>query len=320
MLRILIVKTTSMGDVIHALPVLEDIRTHFPDAIIDWMVEVPFIDLVKANKHVHEVIPVQLRVWRQQGIQYTYRMWRQLRHSLSNRTYDFVIDLQGLIKSACLSCAAKGRRVGPSFCHAREPLASFFYHQHAGWDKQSHAVDRLRQFTAHVLEYPCAEQAVFYESIGFYRDARAQKNSREIWFLHASARPEKKWPVQFWCDLAQRFCVQGYTIVLPWGSFEEKNQAESIAKQSECAVVLPHLSLAALSERMHTAQLVVGVDTGLTHLAAALYLPMVALFLATPAWRFAPKFNPYAIALGDQGVMPSVDEVFDASNMLLKGV
>lgn len=319
MLRILIVKTTSMGDVIHALPVLEDIHAQYPEAIIDWLVEAPFLELVKANKHVNEVIPIELRKWRQKGWKYTYQMWCQLRAKLADRTYDYVIDLQGLIKSALLSCAAQGQRLGPGFWFARESLASLFYQKCAGWDEQAHAVERLRQLTATLLGHPIVGPPVFYDKHMRRQDNEQGLSKREIWFLHGTARIEKKWPVKNWCALAQQFSDLNYTIVVPWGSDQEKQQADKIATEVSSVTVLPRLSLGELAEKMKQARLVVGLDSGLTHLAAAFYLPMVALFLATPKWRFAPRFNPRAISLGDQGSEPSVAEVFEASNRVLRG-
>ena len=318
MKRILIVKTTSMGDVIHALPVLNDIHAHDPTVQIDWMVEEPFADLVRGSRHVHEVVPVNLRKWRKLGIRHTWQQWKQLKAQLSDREYDAVIDLQGLLKSALLACAAKGTRMGPGFSYAKESLASLFYARRAGWDPQAHAVERLRELAAGLLNYSLPGKPVFY-------DIHPQKilpiipRGSEIWFLHATARDEKKWPIVKWRELAHRFSDLGYAVKLPWGSEAERVQAEKIAAGIAHVEVLPGMSLGELRVRLEKAGLVIGVDTGITHLAAAHYLPMVALFFATPAWRFAPRFNPHAISLGDVGREPLVGEVFEAATRLLRG-
>ena len=318
MKRILIVKTTSMGDVIHALPVLSDIRTHDPSVQIDWMVEEPFADLVRGSSLVNEVVPVNLRKWRKQGIRHTWQQWKILQARLADREYDAVIDLQGLLKSALLACAAKGPRMGPGYSYAKESLACLFYKRRAGWDPQAHAVERLRELAAGLLNYRLSGKPLFY-------DIRPQKvlavvpKGAEIWFLHATARDEKKWPLVKWRELAHRFSDLGYAIKLPWGTEEERLQAEKIAAGIAHVEVLPRMSLAELRLRLEHAGLVIGVDTGIMHLAAAHYLPMVALFFATPAWRFAPRFNPHAISLGDVGHQPSVGEVFGAATRLLRG-
>lgn len=318
MKRILIVKTTSMGDVIHALPVLNDIHTHDPSLQIDWMVEEPFADLVRGSSHVNEVVAVNLRHWRKKGIRYTWQQWKQLKARLADREYDAILDLQGLMKSALLACAARGTRMGPGFSYAKESLACLFYKNSAGWDPQAHAVERLRELTAGLLNYRLTGKPVFY-------DLHPQKilpptpRGAEIWFLHATARDEKKWPVVKWRELAHRFSDLGYAVKLPWGSEAEHAQAKKIAAGIAHVEVLPRLALGELRTRLEKAGLVIGVDTGITHLAAAHYLPMVALFFATPAWRFAPRFNPHAISLGDVGHEPAVGEVFEAATRLLRG-
>lgn len=318
MKRILIVKTTSMGDVIHALPVLNDIHAHDHSVKIDWMVEEPFADLVRGNSHVNQVVSVNLRKWRKHGVRYTWHQWVHLKEKLASHEYDAVIDLQGLLKSALLSCAAKGTRMGPGFSYAKESLACLFYKRRAGWDPQAHAVERLRELVANLLNYRLVGKPEFYD-LRPHKSLAATPSGAEIWFLHATARDEKKWPVVKWRELAHRFSDLGYAVKLPWGTELERAQAEKIATGIAHVEVLPSMSLAELRERLGCAGLVIGVDTGITHLAAAHYLPMVALFFATPAWRFAPRFNPHAISLGDIGHEPVVGEVFEAATRLLRG-
>lgn len=319
--RILIVKTTSMGDVIHALPVLHDIRAHNPQMMIDWMVEEPFADLVRANDRVNEIVPVNLRKWRRKGLRYTVQRWKELKASLADREYDLVIDLQGLIKSAVLAKAARGPLAGPGFGYAKEWIAAFFYDKRAGWDPQAHAVERLRELAAALLEYRLSGPPVFYHLAdkSHRPSVRGDHSKQEIWFLHATARDEKKWSLVSWREMAHRMSDMGYTICLPWGSDAERDQAEAIAKGIDHVQVLPRMGLGELQSRLQSASLVVGVDTGITHLAAALYLPLVALFFATPAWRFAPRFNPNSISLGDVGRVPAVGEVYEAATRLLRG-
>lgn len=317
MKRILIVKTTSMGDVIHALPVLDDIHRYDPSILIDWMVEEPFADLVRANSNVNQVVLVNLRKWRRMGLAYTWREWKKLKAFLSDRQYDVVIDLQGLLKSAWLASAAQGPKAGARFGLAKETLACLFYQRRAGFDPQAHAVERLRVLTAELLGYSLQGAPVFYPEMNPKRPLHG--HTRDVWFLHATARDEKKWDLVAWREMAHRLTDMGYQVKLPWGSDAERKQAEAIALGIEHVEVLPKMSLASLRERMSHACLVVGVDTGITHLAAALYLPMVALFFATPAWRYGPRFNPRAIALGDVGRVPAVGEVFEAATRLLRG-
>ena len=320
-----------MGDVIHALPVLHDIQTFDSSILIDWMVEEPFADLVRANPRVNQVVLVNLRKWRKLGIAHTWQEWKKLKAFLADREYDLIIDLQGLIKSALLACAANGPKAGPAWGAARESVACLFYSQRAAWDPQAHAVERLRQLVANLMNYHLVGPPVFYNppvkknvkladsEHDRYLPDQSRSARGEIWFLHASARDEKKWPIVNWRELAHRFSDLGYTIKLPWGSDAERKQAEQIAQGIAHVEVLDHMSLKLLQQKIQHACLVIGIDTGITHLAAALCLPMVALFFATPAWRFAPRFNSNAISLGDLDRVPCVAEVFEAGSRLLRG-
>jgi heptosyltransferase-1 len=208
--------------------------------------------------------------------------------------------------------------MGPGFSYAKESLACLFYSKRAGWDPQAHAVERLRELAAGLLGYRLLGKPVFYD-IAPQKVLPAIPSGAEIWFLHATARDEKKWPIVKWRELAHRFSDLGYAVKLPWGSDAEQQQAEKIATGIARVEVLPRMALGELRLRLERAGLVIGVDTGITHLAAAHYLPMVALFFATPAWRFAPRFNPHAISLGDVGREPAVGEVFEAATRLLRG-
>jgi heptosyltransferase-1 len=316
MKRILIVKTSSMGDVIHALPVVSDIKRVWPDALVDWMVEAPFAGLVGRHSLVHRVVSVNLRAWRKRGLLEVVGQWKRLRADLSQSPYDVILDLQGLIKSAVLAKAAIGSVAGPGFGYAREALAALVYTRRGGWRRNAHAVERLRQLAAVVLGYDVEGPPCFGIKTA---DTYSLPEKPLVWLLHATARQEKKWPEASWRQLAQRLSRMNYTVCLPWGSDQERKAAEHIAIDVPNAVILPKMELHALVDKMSAAHLVVGVDTGLTHLAAALQLPMVALFFATPQWRFAPSFNARAISLGDVGRVPCVDEVFEAAARLMGG-
>lgn len=315
-----------MGDVIHALPVVNDLHAHFPTCQVDWMVESPFADLVRIHPGVRQVVTVDLRAWRKQGVRATWRHWKALRDSLASQQYDYILDLQGLIKSALLACAAPGVRIGAARTHAKEGLASLFYRRTATWDNNSHAVERLRQLAGGLLGYQPAGAPVFYpgrlaptspETAGPPKDSNTQLASPVVWFLHATARPEKQWPQGNWVELGRLFNSEGYRVVLPWGNAAEQAAAQHIAAPLASAQVLPRMPLADLGPQLGEADFVVGVDTGLTHLAAAYYRPMVALFFATPAWRFAPTFNPLASSVGDVGSTPDVQQVWAAAQQQL---
>ncbi|MFN7834423.1 MAG: lipopolysaccharide heptosyltransferase I [Burkholderiaceae bacterium] len=306
MQSVLIVKTSSLGDIIHALPVVHDLTTAFPGIRIDWLVEEAYAELVALHPGVQRVVPVACRRWRRQGIGMLLTQWRQLRTSLRAQSYDAVLDLQGLLKSALLACAADGLRCGPSWQHTREPLATLAYAKRAGWDDSTHVVERLRTLTAGLLGYAWSGAPVFGLPPALGGPEQA------VWLLHATARPEKSWPLASWQALTVRLLNAGYTVTLPWGEEAERVQAEAIAQRRSGVTVLPRMGLAELTAALGTARAAVGVDTGLTHLAGALQLPLLALYFATPAWRYGPKYDLRASSLGGDDRVPTVDEVWAA--------
>jgi heptosyltransferase I len=308
MKRILIVKTTSMGDVIHALPVVEDILQHFPDAHIDWLVEESFADIPRLHPCVQQVFTVAVRRWRKQW--WRCQTWREIsavKRLVTAQPYDVVLDLQGLVKSAVMATWAKGPRHGYDKHSIREPLASYFYPHQYDIAYRQHAVVRMRTLAALALGYAVPQDKPAY---GLVAD---EHHSKEPVFLalHATSRDSKLWPENHWVALGQHFAAQGVHMWLPWASASEQARAERIAAQVPQAVVLPKLSLQQLASQMSQAQFAVGVDTGLSHLAAALDIPIVAIYTDTePAFtgvaggRRAPAVN-----LGGKGKVPTVEAV-----------
>ncbi|MFT3802283.1 MAG: lipopolysaccharide heptosyltransferase I [Burkholderiaceae bacterium] len=310
-MRLALVKTSSMGDVIHALPVVSDIRQALPGAEIDWIVEEGFADLPRLHPGVRRVLPVAIRRWRKSWLAADTRAQiRQAKAAIAAQPYDLVLDLQGLLKSAWIASWARGVRVGFSRRCAREPLAALTYARRYDVDMHAHAIERLRQLAGQACGYPVSGLPRFDLAPPGPRVAAAPAG-RYVVLLHATSRVDKQWPLADWQALAGRLGDRGLAVALPWGSDEERAQAERIAASAPGAVVLPRLSLADCACLLRDAQAVVGVDTGLTHLAAALDRPTVALFAATPAWRFGPYWTPRAVSLGEPGQWPSVAQVLD---------
>jgi len=330
MTRVLIVKTSSMGDVIHNIPVIADIRRERPTVIVDWMVEEAYVDLVRMTRGVSRVIPVALRRWRKTPRDAAVREQRlAFEADLNAERYDLVIDTQGLLKSAILArrarLAAHGLRVGFSFGLAREPLARLFYDRGYGVDTRLHAIERMRALAASALGYslenlglPRFELDVPTVCFDWVADEVADAGYAVL--LHATARPEKSWPVERWIELARRCCAAGIVPVLPAGTDAERLAAETIATAARqgsgvAPLVAPALTLPEVAALLANARVVVGVDTGLLHLAAAVDAPVVGLFGATPRWRYAPYWTTRAINLGsfgELGAQPTVDAVVDA--------
>ena len=323
---ILIIKTSSLGDVIHNLPVINDIRRAVPHAGIDWVVEDLYVDLLRLHPGISNIVPVALRRWRKD--------WRgeanvaergSFRETLRKPAYDIVLDTQGLIKSALIARSARltpaGSRVGFSFGSAREALASFFYDRRYSVDQRLHAVERLRSLAAQTFGYPHAGLPDF----GLKVEPRSFRwlagDAPYAVLLHATSRAEKAWSGENWRALAKRLGESGVVSVFPWGSESERLRAEEYASGIERSRVAPKLSLSEMAALLAGAKAVVGVDTGITHLSAALNVPTVGLFGATPRWRYAPYWTPRAINLGDKGVQPTLDSVVEAlSNLGSLGV
>ncbi len=277
---ILLIKTSSLGDVVHNLPVVSDIRARYPSARVDWVVEEAYRDIVGMHPGVRSAIPVALRRWRSNVLRPAHwREFGQFRHALSGMRYDCVIDTQGLIKSALLARAASGSHHGYAAASAREPLAAKFYDVTHVVPRDLHAVVRNRRLAALALGYalPAAlDYGIAAPAAAGSIDARPY-----CVLLHATSRADKLWPEPAWVRLGGELARQGYDLMLPWGNAAERERSERIARALPSAIVPPALGIPGMASLLASAQAVIGVDTGLTHLAAALGRPVVALYCRT---------------------------------------
>ena len=275
-MKVLVIKTTSMGDVIHTLPALTDAGKNMSGIRFDWVVEKPFAEIPALHPLVDQVIPVQIRKWRKHWFK-TLRSdeWKTFRKAIKAKHYDYVIDAQGLMKSACIARMAQGLRCGLSWKSAWEPLASLFYQRKIVVQPELHAIHRVRALFAGVFGYSFDEHVVEY---GIDRTSLHPADSGYITFLHSTTWATKHWPEAYWCELAKLLTEKGYRIKLPWGNEGEKARAERIAGVHHNIQVLPKLDLVGVAKVLAGSQAVVAVDTGLSHLAAALDVPMISLY------------------------------------------
>lgn len=326
MKKILLVKTSSMGDVIHNLPVVNDILQHFPDAKIDWVVEENFADIPRLHPAVNQVFTVAMRRWRK--ALFNLKTWREIKISkqlLSLESYDYVIDTQGLIKSAIISCQATGQKHGYDKHSIREPFASYFYDVKHAISYQQHAVVRNRTLTALSLGYPAPTQAPDYgisqanQKISALDLTDIQLPEHIFVALHGTSKESKLWPEDHWVQLGQQLAPQ-LVMVLTWASDAELARAKRIAAQVPSAIVLPKLSIANLAAIIAQAKVAIGVDTGLSHLAAALDIPTIAMYTDTNpqltgvmGGNKVPAFN-----LGGKQKTPNVAEVLETLTTIIK--
>ncbi len=312
MKRILLVKTSSLGDVIHNLPVVNDILQHYPEAIIDWVVDESFADIPRLHPQVNQIITVALRRWRKQL--FRRKTWCEICHvirRLSTNQYDAVIDTQGLIKSGIITSLTKGITHGYDRQSIREPLASWCYQQKHHISYQQHAVSRNRSLAALSLNYAIPNHAPDY---GIKASACTDIviNQPYIIGLHGTSRASKLWSTDNWVALGKTLTQKNLNLVLPWANDAEFKRANEIANQLQNATVLPKLNIAELASVIANAQAAIGVDTGLSHLAVALSKPTIAIYTDTdPALTgvMAGNIVP-AVNLGGKGQLPSVDAAF----------
>ena len=279
-MRVLVVKTSSMGDVLHTLPALTDAFNCLPDITFDWVVEENFAQSPAWHFAVDNVIPVAIRRWRKNWFSKSIRQERhQFIKLLREREYDCIIDAQGLIKSAFLiTRKALGTKHGLDRKSIKEPIASWFYDVKHNVPKSMHAIERVRLLFAKSLGYTLPEKIGDYAIARHFLTDLPLDHGQYLVFLHATTRPEKHWTENAWRDLIELVEPSGLKIKLPWGAPHEQRRANRLAEGFEHVKVLPKLSLSQVASVLAGAKAVVSVDTGLSHLTAALDRPNITLF------------------------------------------
>jgi heptosyltransferase I len=318
--NILIVKLSSLGDVIHAMPAVQDLREARPDAAIDWVVERGLAALVRRCEGVRNVIGIGLRRWRRAplGAQ-TASEWRTFRDELRGHSYDAVFDLQGLTKSALVSRAARVVPGGRRFAMANRTEGSS-YEAPTRWladvaipiKPRVHAVTRSRELCARALGYEIPPVLHF----GLRANGQAPDTAGDrpcVALVHGSSRADKCWPQEHWLELGRRLIAQGCELALPHGDDEERERSQRLAQAlGPAAHVWPRLDLGELSDRLGGCAGVVGVDSGLSHIAVALDLPHVQIYNFDTAWRTGPCSGSRRQRAVFAAPTPSVDAVWQA--------
>lgn len=282
-MKVLIVKMSSMGDVLHTLPALTDAAKHIPGIQFDWLVEESFAEIPLWHPQVRRVIPVAFRRMRRTPLRSIFsKEWRDFLKILRQEKYDLIIDAQGLIKSAFISLFAHGKRAGLDKGSAREKLAHIVYQKKVTVNFKQHAVVRMRELFAKVLGYDL-------NTVLDYGITREQFTNSElfpekfVFFFHGTTWVTKLWPVNYWRQLSDMVTQAGMKVCLTWGNEEEKKRAEIIANANANVIVLPKMSLKEVTAHIASAAAIVSVDTGLGHVAAALGAPTISLYGPTDA-------------------------------------
>jgi heptosyltransferase-1 len=336
--KILLVKLSSLGDVLHNLPIVWDLRARLPNAQIDWVVEEAYVHLLEpllsrdGFRGIDRIIPFALRRWKKNLFSLaTWQEFFAFRTMLQSTAYDVLIETQGLIKSAMVCSLAKkspnvviaGLANATEFS-GYESLARSFYNQSVQVPTQCHAVDRSRWVMSLALDWSLIERS---SAPQFYPQEFIKcipKSSLDglrtpyVLCFHSTARDAKRWSNQNWIVLGKDLAARGYQVVFPWGSASEKAISMSLAEQIPGAFVPPAFSIEEAFSVITGAALTVGVDTGLTHLAAVIDKPTVEIYCDSPRWKTEGYWSQKIANVGDIQNPPSPQEVLEASLQLLQ--
>ena len=316
-MRILLVKTSSLGDVIHNLPVAADIARHLPDAEIDWCVEESFADIPRLSPVIRHIIPVAVRRWRKSLLNgATWQEISALRRKLREHAYDAILDTQGLLKSALIARQARGRHLGYDAASAREPIAARFYDAHFPVDRTLHAVVRNRLLAGAALGYTPAALDYGIAAPDIATDWLPTGPLAVL--LTATSRDDKLWPEGDWGIVARALVSRGLTPVLPAGSKSERERAARIAAAAPGAIAAPALGIRELAGVIARSRLAIGVDTGLAHLATALNIPTLALYTATDPALTGVLGSAWFRNLGGKNSPPSPGDVLALADEALQ--
>jgi heptosyltransferase-1 len=319
MQNLLLIKTSSLGDVLHNLPVVTDICKHFPEANIDWVVEESFAALPALHPRVQRIIPVAVRRWRKSWWASRSEM-KSVCSSLRERHYELALDTQGLLKSALITRCASAPRCGMDWNSAREPMASLFYDRTFCVPTNQHAVERNRQLAGLALGYTPAGAPDYGIAPPAAELPWLARSAPYVVLLHATSRDDKLWEETKWIALGKIFAQQGMQLVLPWGNEKEKVRSVRLAAAIPSAISPPRLNLVEAAALLAHAHAAIGVDTGLSHLAAALKVPTIGIYTATDPGLTGLHAGHLAVNLGGKRISPSVDEVLSTLAQLLKHV
>lgn len=312
--KILIVRTSSLGDLVHMLPAITDIATHVPQADIDWIVEENFVEIPAWHPAVHEVIPVAHRRWRKHWWSKQTRAERAaLRANLQARHYDIVLDMQALMKSVWLLRQTHGLRHGLDFRSAREPLASFFYdvrHRVKFWQP---AVIRQRELAAATFGYTYEGDPDFGLT-HFTQDTTVEPYAV---IMPSASRDDKLWPINDWLTVFDGLQQRGLALKLLAGNAQETQRAHALIARRPNAEVLPRASLTDTAHVLAKASIMVGLDSGLTHLSASLGRPTIGIYKASTPVRTPLQGPAYNASLGERDHAPSAQTVLSAIDQAL---
>jgi len=307
MVRILIIKTSSLGDIVHCLPVINDIKYFVPESSIDWLVEECFADVPRLHPGVDSVITISLRTWKKNLRKKS--TWIGLYKSIKairENHYDIIIDFQGLLKSAFFTLFTRGDIHGFDKTSIREGAASYFYKFTHTVSKQIHAVVRNRELASKCFQYELLDQSAHF-GLEIHNINNFNLSERYVVLIHGSSKKSKQWPKEHWLKVIQFFNGLGLRVLLPWGNLEEYHFSKALRKASTNSLVLPKMNISDLANVISGAKCIIGVDSGLTHLGNALGIPTIGLYMDSNPYLTGvyPNIKVPSVNLGEIGVTPT---------------
>jgi heptosyltransferase-1 len=325
--EILFIKTSSLGDVVHHMPAVSDVRRHFPDARLSWVVEEAYAPLARLHPAIDDIIPVATRRWRTSPLgPATWREIGRFRDTVRARRYDAAIDTQGLLRTALIARCVRGKRHGYDRASIKEPLASLFYDVRHQVEWNAHAIPRNRMLCGVVLGYepkPPLDYGLDRAAIAgaaakcdVALTGSAEPKPYAV-LIHATAQPGKQWAQAHWVTVARAVSERGFDIVLPWGNEAERASSRAIAAAAGVGAVPERRPLDAVAALIAGASFVIGVDTGLVHVAAALGVPLLAIFIDSEPGLTGPMGTGPIAVVGAKGAASEPADVLCALDRVL---
>lgn len=312
--RVLIVKVTSLGDIVQALPVVADIKRAYPGVQVDWASDESFSEVVHWSESVDRVLSAPLRRFKKARRWADFKAIAASIAELRAYRYDYVIDIHGVYKSAIIAFLARSsRRIGYQNQDLGERGAAFAYTGRFGPRPQCDAWHGMRVSTGEALGYVVEGPPIY--NLRLPEPARhpfGGETAPVAAFFHATSKDDKKWPLSHWAAVGRELAQRGFKVVLPWGSEGERAEAEQIAAQVPGSTVLPKMSVTEIAQMIDACALVVGTDTGFVHLAHALLKRTVMIFVATSPSHCGIQAPFRSISIGDGGAMPSISDALEA--------
>ena len=310
-MKVLIIKTSSLGDIVHANSIISDLRRNHVDVEIHWLVEESFSSLLNLFP-VQKTLISKFRSWKKNLFKkISYSEFYQLMNLIKKENYDYVIDLQGLIRTAII-CRTRNS-FGFNKSSIKESFASYFYKNTIGVEKKIHAINRNRLLVAKSMNYEIDQNNISF-SYNFKKD---QTDANSIVFITGTSDFKKKWPLEYWIKLASLFGQNNYTIFLPWGSVKEYEECLAIYDQTTNCEILEKMNIDQLAKKIASTRFAIGVDTGLTHLASSLDIPTIGIYTFSNSSLTGVKSTKTpAFNMGSLNNIPLPEDIFKKFNDL----